>query len=313
MGWQAAPRWDKHNRRWHCTIAGRHVNLGRDKAVAYRRFAELWEGLNGRGCPPTAEALAKLWPCSTWERDCLKAWVAFTGGQLVAALPAGHLAAYANTLQRRGLSRRTVLAYTSTAERLLKWAGQRYGLPVPQHVKLARPVPCPKDLPHDEVLALLVKLPPVFTFIAATGCRPGEACRLDWADVNESAHTATLGVHRDRQHKTARTGKARVIYLSEHARQLLAALPGEHSGPVFLSRLKRAYTPAGLRSILKRRGISGAYVLRHTFAQHALDAGVADRVLAGLLGHTTTAMVNVYSHVRTAIYSGQLKRCGRVS
>ncbi len=94
-----------------------------------------------------------------------------------------------------------------------------------------------------------------------------------------------------------RTDWPRVIYLGDDALGVLATLTPK-PGPVFLSRHGERYTPGGLRSILKRRGLSGAYALRHTFAQAAADADVPAEVLARLLGNSEAVAARHYYEVR---------------
>jgi len=90
------------------------------------------------------------------------------------------------------------------------------------------------------------------------------------------------------------------VYLTPAARALLddgrAHNPDE---PCFPASHGGCYTPAGLRAILRRRGLTGAYQLRHTFAQQALDTpGVRMEDVAKLLGHADLRMVQVYAQVR---------------
>lgn len=135
----------------------------------------------------------------------------------------------------------------------------------------------------------------ILRFIAATGCRPSEACGLEWRDVHHD-----LGVCILHEHKTGHeTGEPRTIYLTEAALEVLRELRPA-VGPVFVSRNGTPYTPAGLRSILRRHSDGMApYQLRHTFAQNASDSGeVPVEVLARLMGHTNTTTTGFYFHVR---------------
>ncbi len=60
---------------------------------------------------------------------------------------------------------------------------------------------------------------------------------------------------------------------------------------VFLSRLSEPYTPAGLRSIVKRAAkdagidLTGSYRLRHTFGQWMVDSGASIDEVGAALGH----------------------------
>ena len=98
-------------------------------------------------------------------------------------------------------------------------------------------------------------------------------------------------------HKTGRTGRPRTIYLTPAAAGILKDPPRRYDH-VFVSRLGKPYTPSGLRSILRRRGIASVYSLRHTAAQSMLDAQVSLEDVAKLLGHSDLATVGAYAQVR---------------
>ena len=77
------------------------------------------------------------------------------------------------------------------------------------------------------------------------------------------------------------------------------SLPRGENDLVFPSRLGVPYTASGLRAILRRAapGVT-PYQLRHTFAQHAIDSGVATDDLAGLLGHSDVRTTRHYAKIR---------------
>lgn len=204
--------------------------------------------------------------------------------------------------KKRGLLPWSVRQYANAARALLRWAHDREWVDrVPRSPKLPKPVERARDIPPAKLRAIFDALPDragrIFRFILATGCRPGEACRLEWQHVNLELGTAEL-----LEHKTAHvSGQSRTIYLTPDAIDVLREIVRNEELPwVFISRLKRAYTPAGLRTILRRRakGIT-PYQLRHTFAQfHADREDVPDSVLAGLMGHRSTRMIDTYRKVR---------------
>lgn len=212
---------------------------------------------------------------------------------------------YATHLTAGGNSPQTVRHRVTLAMRAAKWGVERGWLAVqPRKPKLPTVMRAPRDVTPERLRRVFAGLrarpgtrraADLLTFIAETGCRPGEACRLTWSDVDLAARTATL-----RAHKTgAKSGTARTIYLTPPALALLAARQND-GGVVFRSRLGRAYTPGGLRAIL-RRATRGAvitpYQLRHTFAQAQED--LPDEVLSGLLGHSDPRSVRVYRQIRS--------------
>ncbi len=77
------------------------------------------------------------------------------------------------------------------------------------------------------------------------------------------------------------------------------------SGCVFLSRLGKPHTPAGLRSVVKRAAkdagidLPGSYRLRHTFGQWIVDSGASVDEVGAALGHEPGSReTQIYAQVR---------------
>ena len=93
----------------------------------------------------------------------------------------------------------------------------------------------------------------ILAFILETGCRPGEACRLRWSDINLEGGTCVLGAH-----KTGHsTGRPRTIYLTPEAREILAQQRerAESEEWVFVSWLGKPYWVTALRQAFHRVGL----------------------------------------------------------
>ena len=155
---------------------------------------------------------------------------------------------------------------------------------MPAKPKLPKPMRRPRDVPHDKLVKAFEQLPEragrVLRFILETGCRPSEACRLQWSQVDEKRRVCVLTAH-----KAGGTGRPRTIYLTPAADEILRSQKRHHDH-VFVNRFGNPYTPSGLRSILRKRGIASVYSLRHTAAQSMLDAKVPIEDVARLLGHS---------------------------
>ncbi|MCQ2388684.1 MAG: tyrosine recombinase [Kiritimatiellae bacterium] len=100
----------------------------------------------------------------------------------------------------------------------------------------------------------------------------------------------------------AQTAKTVNRYL-EDARGSFLKDPGERH--VFLTRLGRPFTRAGIFKILKERAVAAGldpekvspHVLRHCFATHMIEHGADVRLIQEMLGHASVATTQVYVHV----------------
>lgn len=290
---------------WRTEISGREYWLGTDQQAAYRKFAELLRAARGgkpaAGAPPgTIASLIAAFKlqsgASTWTVGILEDFNRFAGdGAAVVDLADDALERYAEWLPRnalRGMGLRTVRHKVAAASQMFRWAERRGWLRAPRRPSLPRPARRPRDIASTDLVDVFAGLPAragaILRFVLETGCRPGEACRLRWVDVR--GDTAVIP-----EHKTARHGQTRTIFLPPGALAIIAGL--ERSGEfVFTSRLHRPYTPAGLRSILRRRGAT-PYQLRHTFAQAASES-LPLEVVSRLLGHADLSTTQFYFEVR---------------
>lgn len=291
-------------KQWRVQIDGKLHYLGSDerkaRAAFYRLMARRVEPPPADQ-PQTVEQVAALWLRSN-RRTCYVYWlrpfVKFAGPLSLSEIRPDLLTRYAAGIGDQ-YAPESIRHFVHVARAVLRWAHELdYVECVPRCPKLPRPVRKSRDVEPRRLAAILDELPnrarSVLRFIAATGCRPGEACKLEWRHVRLDAGLCVLD-----KHKTAdATGRVRTIYLGPLAGTILREQFKRTgpSGPVFVSRLARPYTPAGLRSILRTRGIV-PYALRHTFAQNASETVPVD-VLAVLLGHAGTRSTGHYYQVR---------------
>jgi integrase len=160
-----------------------------------------------------------------------------------------------------------------------------------------------------------------FQALLDTGCRPSEVMNVTAAHVSADVTMWVLD-----EHKTDRTGLKRVVYLSPQMQQLTRKLVDAYpEGPLFRSfrrsnGVRRPWTINGIRCRFKRlrerfaqrrkdappdkrrdipdlTGVT-SYVLRHTFTTQALGNGLSTALVASLLGHKSTKMLDEhYSHL----------------
>jgi integrase len=159
--------------------------------------------------------------------------------------------------------------------------------------------PSPSDRRRRQRPSSAARFRQVLVFLRFTGCRPGEATRLLWPDVDLEARELVL-----RRHKTSKkTKKPRRVPIHPVVLKLLIFLkrlgqPGEH---VFLTHRKTPWHRVSLAQRLRRvRQAAGIpddaklYGLRHRFGTTAILRGVDLKTLSELMGHTTTRMTEHY-------------------
>jgi integrase/recombinase XerC len=308
--------------RWYAKIGGRLVNLGAIESEAWAEFArlraELVQGVAnavvGKIGPQTTNTrpgtVAELVPAYLRAADVqadtrgeyasrLRWLVLHFGGVSVAELDAGDVSAAGRGETWTANTRRQTL---TVCQQFVRWAGRKdWSVKMPAMESRGDEA----IVTRDEYTALLAvargDFRPLLKFIWLVGCRPGEACRLTVDAVDWSAGVAVL-----KQHKTARKGKRRTLFLGGEALAVLSAQRQRYGvGPLFRGRYGEAFTPdrvterfgravaaAGLRDNLT------AYCFRHAFATRMLEAGVSPSDVAALLGHSGTAVLEkTYSHL----------------
>jgi integrase len=166
-------------------------------------------------------------------------------------------------------------------------------------------------------------------FQRLTGCRPGEACDLRWADIDWDS--GKIVIPKDRQKTGKKTGKDRIIHLTPPVERLLRRiekLKGRHSVWVFTHRRGNNAVdrkqenavagepwPSGSAASAKVRawrneaieakvkGVQGvgptklvAYLHRHAYVSDAISQGLTHEQTANLVGNTREVTERVYAH-----------------
>jgi integrase/recombinase XerD len=184
--------------------------------------------------------------------------------------------------------------------------------------KLLRRKRLPRTLSRGEISSLLSSLKPglrhgpnglegylptAVRLMVCTGIRVGELCKIRIDDVSPDGSAFRI------QGKGARD---RVAYISDPA--LRAALcelvrsrrkAGGSCAELFLNRRGSAMKPQSIRSKLRRYAESEAglarritpHMLRHTAATLLIETGVDIRFVQRMLGHSSIATTEIYTHV----------------
>jgi integrase len=171
----------------------------------------------------------------------------------------------------------------------------------------------PKALTASQVETLLYNLKhtqrgsrvePLVKFLLETGCRPGEAVKLKFSQIEPGAMAVTIHDHKTQ----SSTGEPRIIPLNAQAREIIAQQREKHSRCdwIFPNYSGKPYTVGGLRAMLERRGVTPNQ-LRHTWCQAATAAGMHDRDIQTVMGHVDSKMLR---HYRRAASASELAASG---
>lgn len=158
-------------------------------------------------------------------------------------------------------------------------------------------------LGRDEATRLLNACPPDFRRIVRgallTGCRYGELCRLEVGDFNVDAGTLHV--------RETKGGKPRHVHLDGDALTFFGSLAaGRARGERLFLRadgkpwgMSHQLRPIAEASAAARLGApANFHCLRHTWASHRVMAGAPLMVVAQVLGHADTRMVEKhYGHL----------------
>ena len=157
-----------------------------------------------------------------------------------------------------------------------------------------------------------------------TGLRRGEICALQWSDldmVEKKLYVNRSASYQGEVGKTKTLYSERVIKLPQsvyealiersktsqsewifpHPKDTSKPMPGD----IALRRLRKILESAGLPHIR-------FHDLRHTFATHAVSAGIDPKTLSSILGHSKASFsLDRYGHVTAGMQKGAVKTMGR--
>jgi integrase/recombinase XerD len=232
---------------------------------------------------------------------------------------------------KRKLSAATIrrrIACLRSFFRLLADEGQMADPFVGWRLKLPRRKRLPRALSRDETSILLAssrnsgrtKKPGAVELLCteiglmvSTGIRVGELCKIQTGDVSHDG--SILRIH-------GKGSRDRIVYVTNpelraELRKLVALrlrlLSGP--GPLFVNRSGAGLRPHSFRSKLHRfadkvglqRRVT-PHMLRHTAATLLIESGVDIRIVQRLLGHSSIATTEIYTHVSDRALRTTLER-----
>jgi integrase len=158
---------------------------------------------------------------------------------------------------------------------------------------------------------------PFTKFLFLSGCRMSEAIGLQWKDIDfqrkeicicESLVRLKGGNGYERVRKDTKTGTVRVLMINAQLTELLEQVKpasAKSDELVFKNPTRTNHIDSDTFrnrwvKVLEKVGIPyrRPYVIRHSFASHAIDQGIPLTGVAYLLGHSDTRMIcQVYGHM----------------
>ena len=233
-------------------------------------------------------------------------------------LTADHFRRYLFDCGKRGMARPTIRLHFAAFRTFFKFLTQRHGLkdnPLKevQLPKLEKKLPVVLNAKHiDELLTapLRVEKQPqapawmpardaaILELFYSSGLRLAELVGLEVAHVDVFSESVRV-LGKGRKERVVPVGAPALGAIQKYRQEA-----GVHSGPLFISKLRRRITPINVALVLKRYlphtsipvNIS-PHKLRHSFATHLLDAGADLRSVQSLLGHASLSTTQIYTHV----------------
>lgn len=223
-----------------------------------------------------------------------------------------------------GAARTTLARRTSAAKTFTAWAVRRGLMETDPATRLQVPKArrtLPAVLRQDQAaaamhaadlgaeqgdpLALRDRL--IVEMLYATGIRVSELCGLDVDDVDRDRRLLRV-LGKGNKQRTVPFGKPALAALNGWLRDGRPSLATPDSGPALLLGPRgRRLDPRQARTVVHQTmaAVEGApdigpHGLRHSAATHLLEGGADLRVVQELLGHSTLATTQLYTHVTVA-------------
>jgi len=132
----------------------------------------------------------------------------------------------------------------------------------------------------------------------SSGLRLSELVALDVADVDVYTESVRV-LGKGRKERVVPVGDLALQAIQKYRQQA-----GVHSGPLFISKLRKRLSARSVWVILKKHVGNTSiqlpvspHKLRHSFATHLLENGADLRSVQTLLGHANLSTTQIYTHV----------------
>ncbi len=253
-------------------------------------------------------------------RSCLQ-WCAADGAKDLGEVDLARLRAWLGTLAAGGAARSTLSRRSAAVRTFFAWARRAELVDVDPALRLASPKrqrTLPDVLTKDGASAMLdvaavaaddadpihVRDRAVLELLYATGIRVGELTGLDIDDVDRERRVVRV-LGKGRKERMVPFGQPADQALEEWLQHGRPAVVRPDSGPaLFLGRRGRRIDPRQVRTVVHALLAHvpdapdlGPHGLRHSAATHLLEGGADLRLVQELLGHSSLATTQTYTHV----------------
>lgn len=236
-------------------------------------------------------------------------------------LDLGTLRRWLGAQSESGMARSTLARRAATARSFTKWALREELIAKDPALRLQAPKRAktlPGVLQQQQVTRLVGGLdaavahggPMAFRnramveLLYATGVRVGELVGLDIDDVDADRRTLRV-LGKGNKERTVPFGVPAAVALDDWLRRGRPSVVTPGSGPaLFLGARGNRVDPRQVRSVvgdllhaLGDTSATGPHALRHSAATHLLDGGADLRAVQEILGHSSLATTQIYTHV----------------
>lgn len=251
----------------------------------------------------------------------LLAYAASEGVTTPAELELGTLRRWLGLQSESGLSRATLARRAATARAFTGWAVREELITADPALRLKAPKrdqTLPGVLQQQQVRRLVddaesaagagepadLRNRAMLELLYATGIRVGELAGLDVDDLDPDRRTLKV-LGKGNKERTVPYGVPAAVAVDDWLRRGRPALVVPASGPaLFLGVRGRRVDQRQVRSVihgmlaaLGDTSATGPHALRHSAATHLLDGGADLRAVQEILGHSSLATTQIYTHV----------------
>ncbi|MEI2279209.1 tyrosine recombinase XerC [Paenarthrobacter ilicis] len=253
--------------------------------------------------------------------ESLLGFAALEGISDLKDLDLGCLRRWLGAQSESGMARSTLARRAATARSFLAWALREELIDVDPAVRLRAPKR-EKSLPgvlHQQQVdrmvddlavaaadgaPMAVRNKAIVELLYATGVRVGELAGLDVDDLDQDRRTLRV-LGKGNKERTVPYGVPAAVAVDDWIRRGRPVVATGHSGPaLFLGARGNRIDPRQIREVVNNllrslgdTSATGPHALRHSAATHLLDGGADLRAVQEILGHSSLATTQIYTHV----------------